>query len=103
MNNYLIPANSKKGQLILGMFRSFDLALLITGVMITFILLAFVPVTSTLNTILILIPGVVSAILVAPIPYYHNVLTMITELYDFLTSRRTYRWKGWCYKEWLKK
>ena len=70
MNNYLIPANSKKGQLILGMFRSFDLALLVTGVMITFVLLAFVPVTSTLNTILILIPGVVSAILVAPIPYY---------------------------------
>ena len=103
MNNYLIPANSKKGQLILGMFRSFDLALLVTGVMITFVLLAFVPVTSTLNTILILIPGVVSAILVAPIPDYHNVLTMITELYDFLTSRRTYRWKGWCYKEWLKK
>ena len=42
MNNYLIPANSKKGQLILGMFRSFDLALLVTGVMITFVLLAFV-------------------------------------------------------------
>lgn len=103
MNNYLIPANSKRGQLILGMFKSSDLALLIIGVMTTFILLALVPVTSTLNTILVLIPGVLSAILVTPVPYYHNVLTMIMELYEFLTQRRTYRWKGWCYKEWLKK
>lgn len=103
MNNYLIPANSKSGQLILGIFRPADLWLLGVGILISVILLAIMPVDSLLITILILSPGVLSALLVFPIPYYHNTLTVITELYDFLTSRQQYRWKGWCYKEWLKK
>ncbi len=103
MNDYLIPANTKKGQLILGMFRTSDLILLIAGVFTTVMILALIPITSTLGTILALSPGVICAMLVAPVPYYHNVLNIIIEVYDYLTSRQTYRWKGWCYKEWLKK
>lgn len=103
MNNYLIPANSKSGQLILGIFTPSDLWLLSIGVLTTVILLAFMPVDSLGTTILVLSPGVLSALLVLPIPYYHNTLTVIMEIYDFYTSRRQYRWKGWCYKEWLKK
>ena len=103
MNDYLIPANTKNGQLILGIFRTSDLVLLISGVVATVLILATIPITSTIGTILALSPGIICALLVAPVPYYHNVLNIIIEIYDYLTTRQTYRWKGWRYKEWLKK
>ena len=96
--NYLIPANTKNGKLILGIFRPFDLILLCTGVLITIALLAFIPGTDVITTILILSPAVICAFLIMPIPNYHNMLTIIIELYEFLTTRQTYRWRGWCYK-----
>ncbi len=97
-NNYLIPANTKRGQLILGIFRPFDLALFGSGVFITMILLAFCPLTSTAVTILVLCPALICAFLVLPVPYYHNMIVVISEAYWFLTNRQTYRWKGWCYR-----
>ena len=97
-DQYLIPANTKRGKLLLGWFRPFDLALVSTGILITMVLLAFMPLSSTFVTILILAPGLISGFLVLPLPYYHNMLTVIVELYEFLTERQTYRWKGWCYK-----
>ncbi len=97
--NYLIPANTKKGQLILGIFRPFDLILFLSGVLVTIILLAFMPLTSTAVTILILSPAFICGFLVMPVPYYHNILNIIVELYDFLTSVQTYYWKGWCFKD----
>ncbi len=100
---FLIPANTKKGQLILGLFKPFDLILLISGVAVSMLLLTFMPITSTWMTIVVLAPGVICAFLVMPVPYYHNMLNIIIEFYEFLTNRQTYRWKGWCYKEWLKK
>jgi len=101
--NYLIPANTKKGQLILGLFRPFDLGLFATGILITLILLAVVPLSSTVVTILALSPAFITAFLVMPVPYYHNMLNIIVEMYEFLTNRQTYRWKGWCYKSGVKK
>lgn len=99
MNNYLIPANTKKGQLILGIFRPFDLILFSVGVVITVMLLAFVPVSSTWMTIVILAPAVICGFLVMPVPYYHNMLTVIAELYEFLTNNQVYKWKGWCVRD----
>ena len=96
MNEYLIPANTKKGQLILGIFRTFDLILFLSGVLVTVILLAFMPLSSTWMTIVILAPAVICGFLVMPVPYYHNMLTVIMELYDFITSNQVYKWKGWC-------
>ena len=98
-DEYLIPANTKRGKLILGWFRPFDLALFASGVTVTVVLLAFLPLTSTLLTILILCPAIITGFLVMPVPYYHNMLTIITELYDYLTNRQTYRWKGWCWRD----
>ncbi len=98
MNNYLIPANTKNGKLILGIFSPFDLILFCTGVLISMILLAIMPLSSTFVTILILSPAIICAFLVLPVPYYHNMLTIIIELYEFITNRQTYRWRGWCYK-----
>lgn len=95
---YLIPANTKQGKLILGLFRPFDLALFASGIFVTLILLAFLPLTSTAVTIMTLCPAFICAFLVMPVPYYHNMLNIIVELYEFLTNRQTYRWKGWCWK-----
>ena len=98
-NDYLIPANTKRGKLILGLFRPFDLMLFGTGFFITIILLAFLPLTSTLVTVLVLSPALITGFLVLPVPYYHNMLVVIMEAYDFFTNRQTYRWKGWCYRD----
>ena len=96
MNNYLIPANTKKGMLILGVFKPFDLIMFGTGCLISIILLALVPIADTLTVVLVLMPALVTGFLVIPIPYYHNLITVIGELYDFLTSRQKFYWKGWC-------
>ena len=98
-DNYLIPANTKRGQLILGMFKPFDLILFGCGVLVTLILVAVLPMSSTFVTILAVSPGIITAFLVMPVPYYHNILNIIVELYQFFfVNPRQYEWKGWCYK-----
>ena len=99
MNNYLIPANTKRGTLILGWFKPFDLILLGTGVLISLVLLMAFPMASTWQVIIVLIPGLTCAFLVIPIPNYHNILTIIIECYTFFTNRRRFIWKGWCVKD----
>ena len=99
MNNYLIPANTKKGLLILGIFRKFDLILFLTGVAITLLLIILMPFPSTGGIFLILLPALICGFLVMPVPYYHNMLVVITELYDYLTTNQKYEWKGWEYKD----
>lgn len=97
--NYLIPANTKKGQLILGLFRPFDLMLFGSGVLISILLLSFLPLGDVWITILALAPGLITGFLVLPVPYYHNMLNIIVELYEFITNRQTYKWKGWCWRD----
>lgn len=96
--NYLIPANTKQGQLIFSIFRPFDLMLFGAGILITILLLAICPLTNTWVVVLVLSPACVTGFLVVPVPYYHNMLNIIVEGYEFYTNRQTYRWKGWCYK-----
>ncbi len=99
MNNYLIPANTKRGNLILGIFRPIDLIILGTGVLFSLTLLMTFPMASTWQVILVVLPGLTCACLVIPIPNYHNILTIIIECYKFFTNRRNYTWKGWCVKD----
>lgn len=94
--NYLIPANTKKGQLILGIFRPIDLIIFGVGVLITVTFMTILPLSSTLVTIIVLLPALVTGFLVIPIPYYHNMLIVISELIEFYTTQRNYKWKGWC-------
>lgn len=96
MNQYLIPANAKKGDLIFGMFRPFDMLLLGCGVGISLILLMITPLSSTTTVIMVLAPGIICGFLVMPVPYYHNMLIVITEAFQFLSHRQKYIWKGWC-------
>lgn len=95
-NQYLIPANSKKSMLILGFFTSVDLAVFLLGLVFSIGLLIAVQ-TSTIKILLLVItPALISAFLVLPVPYYHNILQFLTNIYYFFTKNRKYYWKGWC-------
>lgn len=99
-NGYLIPANTKKAALIFGLFTYLDMIVLGSGITIAFICLLFVGTTSDLTTlILALSPALISASLVMPLPYYHNILTLCGSLISYFTNRRKYIWKGWDYNE----
>ena len=96
-NNYLIPANSKKSMLILGMFNTTDLIIFGSGVTATLILmLAHVGANTWQLALLILAPALICSFLVVPLPNQHNVRTFIKNVYTYYTNRRTYYWKGWC-------
>ncbi len=99
MRQYLIPANSKKSQLILGFFRNIDLIIFISGVILTFIMLMVFKNPSGTEAIIILIPILTAAFLVMPVPYYHNMLQLLTNIIMFYTNRRHYYWKGWCIRD----
>ena len=95
-NNYIIPANSKKSQLILSIFTWTDFILFSSGVSLTLILLVLIKSTDIIVMILILMPALITGFLVLPIPNYHNVLQFITNIYTFYSNRRAYIWRGWC-------
>ncbi len=96
MDNYLIPANSKKSMLIFGVFNKVDLILFGSGVALSLLLLMILPVDKLLFAIIALAPGVITGVLVIPIPNYHNIRTIIKIAYEFYTTRQQYVWKGWC-------
>lgn len=98
-NSYLVPANSKKSMLILGLFRPFDLALFIIGLVISFLLIAILGTSDIVVVILSLSPLLICTFLVLPVPYYHNVLVTIQSIYRFYNSRRNFIWRGWCANE----
>lgn len=96
MNRYLIPANTKQGKLIMGIFKPLDLILFGTGILVSLILLAFFQQSSLVFTIVSLSPALITAFLVVPVPNYHNILTIILEIYEFITHNQSYKWRGWC-------
>lgn len=100
--DYLIPANSKKSILIFGVFTTYDLILFGTGAGITILLLLLVNPTSLLGAVIDLAPAVVTGFLVLPIPHYHNIRTVIKDVYRFYTTRQRFIWKGWCVADGLK-
>ncbi len=97
--NYLIPANTKKSQYILGFFTPTDLILFATGCVISFALLLLIPDISLGLLILIMMPALIGTFLVMPVPHYHNVLQLLTNIFNFYSNRRQYYWKGWCIYE----
>ena len=96
MNNYLIPANSKKGQLYFNLFRVEDLVVLLIGGLITLVLVFAISGDSLLTMALKLMPLGIAVLLVMPIAYYHNVMVFIKEMYIYFTTQSKFRWKGWC-------
>lgn len=97
-NNYLIPANTKRGKLILSIFRPKDLIIFASGALISFLLLLIFSnqLSSIIGVILVLLPVIVCGLLVMPIPNKHNMLVFIETAYEFFANRQRYEWKGWC-------
>ena len=95
-NTYLIPANSKKSMLIFGYFNTVDLIIFGCGIGITFLLMMFLPMEKFAFALLAITPGSISALLVFPIPNYHNTLVALQSIIRFYNERRNYIWKGWC-------
>ncbi|MDD2391329.1 MAG: hypothetical protein PHU94_00115 [Bacilli bacterium] len=98
-NQYLIPANSKKSLLIFGLFRTIDLIIFGVGIVLTILLLLILPTENVTIAIICIIPGLISSFLVLPVPNYHNMFQLIVIIYEFFTLRRSYMWKGWCYRD----
>jgi len=99
VDNFLIPANSKKSQLIFGFFTGIDLAVFCIGALFTIALLV-VNETNSIYVILIeCLPLLISGFLVMPVMHYHNVMTLIGNIFTFFFSQRMYKWKGWCVKD----
>lgn len=99
MNNYLIPANSKSGMLIFGLFRKVDLIIVTIGAVLSFILLLLISPDTFGTAFICLAPVLICAGLVIPVPNYHNILVVLTEMITFFYNRRNYKWEGWCYKD----
>ena len=95
--NYLIPANTKKGQLILGLFQPIDVVIFGTGLLVTMILVMILPMDNTLIAVLAITPGIVTGLLVLPVANYHNVRQLIIEIYQYFTRRSRFVWRGWCF------
>ena len=93
---YLVPANTKKSMLILGILRPIDTIILGTGISISVLLLMILNNAGTLITILACVPMVIGLLLVLPIPNYHNTLVALQSIIRFYNERRNYIWKGWC-------
>ena len=88
MSNYLIPANSKKSQLIFNVFRIIDLIILLTGAVITTILMFVFKGDSIKELMIKLAPVGICLFLVMPLPFYHNVLVYLQELTTFFLNPR---------------
>ena len=98
-NSYLVPANAKRGTLILNVFLPFDIIMFGTGILLSLILIAFMPSSNVWLVLLSCLPGLVTVLLVIPIPNYHNVRVALISIYRFYTERRRFIWKGWCFYE----
>ena len=97
MNNYLIPANSKRSMLKFGLFRNIDLVIFIVGIVLTFILILFImPPKNLVEVGLDLIPVTICTIMVVPIPNQMNIWAFTVNVYSFLVHQRNYKWRGWC-------
>ena len=88
--NYLIPANTKRGKLIFGLFRTVDLIIFLCGLVVTFVLLAIFPMDNTVMAVLALAPALSCTLLVAPVPHYHNVMCLIADIYSFFSERKSH-------------
>ena len=96
MNQYLIPANSKKSQLIFGLFKPIDLIIAGIGLLLSLIFLFTIADMTVMAIVIKLFPVGIAAFLCMPVPNYHNVRVFIRELSMFFINQRIFIWKGWC-------
>ncbi len=94
---FIIPANSKKSQLILSYFTLSDLIILGTGVGISIISFLIAKGASFQVMLVLSLPALIGGFLVLPLPpYYHNVRQFIKNMNRYLFGIKKYYWRGWC-------
>ena len=93
---YFIPANAKRSGLILGYFTMTDLLIFAPGIIASVIMLLTIQTSSLLELLLLIAPGLIAAFLVMPVPYYHNIMQLIVNIFTFFFGQRRYKWRGWC-------
>ena len=93
---YFIPANAKRGNLIFNLFRPIDLGITIAGGILSFLLFFAIKGSSLMILLIKLSPFLIAVFLVLPVPNYHNMLVLMREVLNFFLNRRIYLWKGWC-------
>jgi len=97
MDRSLVPANTKRSTLILGMFRPMpDLVILVAGTIITVMMLVMFSNAGMTMLIVSVLPMLLAVALVMPIPNYHNTLCAIQSIISFYNGRKKYIWRGWC-------
>ena len=96
MNQYLIPANSKRSMLILGLFEPVDLIIFLIGAGLTGVLMLIIPAETIKSLVIILTPVLIASAMVLPIPNHRNLWQFTANVYTYFSNRRIYRWKGWC-------
>ena len=97
--DFLIPANSKKSMKILGLFDLIDLIMFISGIGISLLLLLLINPSSLWGALIDISPALICGFLVFPVPNYHNIKTVIINIYKFYTRREKFVWRGWCVKD----
>ena len=97
MDGFLIPANSKKSLLIFGAFTTSDLILVGSGMGVTLLMLLTLPIQEISFALAAISPALVCSFLVFPIPNYHNMITILRNIYIFYTTNQKLTWKGWCF------
>ena len=98
-NQFLIPANSKKSQLIFSIFTWFDLIFFAIGLTTTIFLMVLIKTSDIIIMAFLIMPAVITGIMVLPIPNYHNVMGFFKSMISYFSSRKQYYWKGWCVKD----
>jgi Gpi18-like mannosyltransferase len=84
----------------MGMFKMSDIIILLIGIFISLCLMFLIEGDSIAILVIKLLPLALAVLLVLPIPYYHNVLTYIQEVVNYVQSQKEYKWRGWCaYRE----
>lgn len=96
MKQYLIPANSKRSMLILGIFTPIDLIIFGTGSILTLILLLIISAENLRDVFVILTPLLISGVMVLPVPNHRNLWQLTANVYNYFSNRRKYYWRGWC-------
>lgn len=98
-HQYLIPANSKKSQLIFGLFTWPDLIVAGVGAVCSIFMLLIAKDSGLGKLILAALPLCIGAFLVFPVPHYHNMMQLFSNIIYFIFGRRKYYWKGWCVRD----
>ena len=70
MEQYLIPANSKKSQLIFGVFQPIDLVIMVIGIFLSLILMLLIPGETVIMLCIKMIPTVICDVCLLALSFF---------------------------------